>query len=84
MEYRKVFLKVLAEFSSEGGLKPLSFEWEDGRNFTIEKIEKVERAPARGDALLPIRYLCLISGKRKYLYFLPRNLRWFLEIPNLT
>ncbi len=78
----KINLTVTAEFQKEGGVKPLSFVWEDGRIFDVESVEKVERAPARVDALLPIRYTCFIKGKRKYLYFEPKKLSWFVEICN--
>lgn len=35
---RKVYVDVYAEFSSDGRLLPLSFTWDDGRNYKIDRI----------------------------------------------
>lgn len=79
MAVKKVHVFVNANFPAEGGAVPLSVRWEDGREFFIERVEKVERAPARVEALLPLRYTCRIRGMRKFLYFEIEKLRWFVE-----
>lgn len=79
MAYRKVCVEVSAIFSREGGVKPLSLVWEDGRTFTVERVSAVEHAPARVSALLPMRFTCQIRGQKRWLYFEPERLRWFVE-----
>ena len=73
MGFRKVCVEVNANFSREGGVKPLSLVWEDGRKFEIEMIKAVEHAPARVNALLPVRFTCIISGRERWLYLEPER-----------
>lgn len=80
MEYRKVCVEVVAHFSEKGGVRPVLLVWEDGRRFPVDRVRFAERAPARVNALLPVRYTCMIGGKEKYLYFEPEKMRWFVEV----
>ena len=48
----------------------------DGR----QKIHRGARAPARVNAVLPVRYTCVIGGKEKLIYFEPERMRWFVEV----
>ncbi len=79
MELRKVFVDVTAKFSREGGVKPLSLVWEDGRTLLVDRVKAVQNAPARVSALLPVRYTCVILGKERWLYYEPEKERWFVE-----
>lgn len=79
MEYRKVCVEVVARFSREGGVKPLSLRWEDGRTFEIDRVTATEHAPARVSALLPVRFTCVIAGRERWLYLEPEKMRWFVE-----
>ena len=79
MRLRKVCVEVTAKFSREGGVRPLSLVWEDGRTLSVDKVKAVEHAPARVGALLPVRYTCVILGKERWLYFEPERQRWFVE-----
>lgn len=79
MRYRKVCVEVTAKFSRDGGVKPLSLVWEDGRRLEVDRVKAVERAPARVSALLPIRYTCVILGRERWLYLEPDKMRWFVE-----
>ncbi len=79
MGLRKVYVTVTAKFSREGGIRPLSLVWEDGRTFSVDRVKAVERAPARVGALLPVRYTCVILGKERWLYLEPEKERWFVE-----
>lgn len=79
MELRKVCVEVTAKFAREGGLRPLSLVWEDGRTLVIDRVKAVSPAPARVKALLPVRYTCVILGKERWLYLEPDKMRWFVE-----
>ncbi len=61
-------------------MTPLFIRWEDGRLIYINKVLAVERAPARIPPLLPVRYTCTIMGKKRWLYFEPDIMRWFVEV----
>ncbi len=80
MSFRKVCVDMLAQFSSQGGVRPLVLTWTDGRKYTVERVRMVERAPARVNAVLPVRYTCVIGGKEKLIYFEPERMRWFVEV----
>ena len=54
--------------------------WPDGSRFSVDRVRFVERAPARVNAVLPVRYTCVIRGQEKYLYFEPDHMRWFVEV----
>lgn len=82
MELSRVCVEVTAQFLREGGMKPLSLRWTDGRRFEIEQVKAVERAPARVEGRLPIRFTCVILGRTRWLYFEPEKLRWFVETAN--
>ena len=79
VEYRKVYVDVTAEFSREGGVRPLSLIWKDGREFAVERVSSYGRMPARVGGLLPVRYTCIIAGKERWLYFESEKMRWFVE-----
>ena len=80
MSYKKICVEVLAQFLAEGGVQPIQIVWSDGRRYPVERICSVQRAPARVSAVLPLRYICIISGQEKALYYEPDRMRWFLEI----
>lgn len=80
--YEKVCVEVLARFPKEGGIRPVSLLWEDGRQFIVERVKSVGRAPAHVGSLLPIRYTCIIGGREKELYLERERMRWFVEVPS--
>ena len=41
---RKVTVRVLAEFNEQGQLLPRSITWEDGRQYSIDRILDVRQA----------------------------------------
>lgn len=44
MNKNKVYVTVMAEFSTEGVLLPKSFIWEDGREYQIDRMKDKRRA----------------------------------------
>ncbi|MBQ7294842.1 MAG: hypothetical protein IJW86_01465 [Clostridia bacterium] len=77
MKCRKVFVKVLAEIDEQGSVRPKSVTWEDGREFLIDKVTKVQRACASKVGGTAIRYSIYIGGKQTYLY--EDDGKWFVE-----
>lgn len=80
MHYAKVCVEVAARFLRDGGLRPVALLWEDGRRYEVQRVKFIERAPAHVNAVLPVRYTCVIAGKEKELWFEPEELRWFVEV----
>ena len=74
-------VEVAVNFLKEGGMRPMWIIWEDGRKFFIDRIKLIERASARVGSVLPVRYLCVVEGREKRLYYEPENMRWFVEAP---
>ena len=38
MDYEKVYVAVTLKVDREGNVRPLSFEWEDGRVFAVDRV----------------------------------------------
>jgi hypothetical protein len=74
---RKVFVKVLAEFDSEGQVKPVSITWEDGRVFPVDRVTDARRAVSLKAGGTGMRFTCIIRNKPVYLFY--EEPRWFME-----
>ncbi|MBC7765524.1 MAG: hypothetical protein H7Y41_03480 [Hyphomonadaceae bacterium] len=74
---RKVFVDVTAVFSKEGILVPISFVWEDGERYEVDKILDCRNAASLKAGGCGVRYTCRVCGKETFL-FLEDN-RWFME-----
>ena len=74
---RKVYVSVLAEFNAEGVLTPISFVWEDGKRYPIDKVLDVRRAASLKAGGMGTRYTCRVCGRQTYLY--QEEDRWFME-----
>ena len=74
---RRAYVKVVAEFSPEGKVTPVSVEWEDGRRFDVDRVLDVRRAAATKAGGQGMRYTVRISGHETYLF--EDNGRWFVE-----
>ena len=65
----KAYVEVIADFSSDGRMKPLRLIWEDGRKYDIDRILRVDRCASRRAGGAGIRYVCRILGQRVELYY---------------
>ena len=82
----KVYVDVIASFTTDGRLLPLQFTWEDGRKYTIDRVLDICPAPALKAGGQGDRYTVIVRGKESYLFF-ERNGSisgnsiglWFLE-----
>jgi hypothetical protein len=73
----KIYVSVKAIFYPDGGFKPTSFIWENGREYEIEKVVDIRRAASMKAGGTGIRYTCKVQNKEVYL-FLEED-RWFME-----
>lgn len=77
MKYRKVYVSVKLRVSAEGKIRPLSFVWEDGEIYRIEKILAVTPAASLCVGGRGNRYTVLVCGNERNLF--DEDGRWFLE-----
>ena len=72
----KRYVDVVIMVDKNGGIKPLSICWEDGKSYPIDRVVSIEpRASVVGGC--GMRYTCMIQGQTRHL-FLEKN-RFFIE-----
>ncbi|HHT66261.1 MAG TPA: hypothetical protein GX017_09270 [Clostridiales bacterium] len=83
---RKVYVAVTAFFSEDGRLHPKRICWEDGREYSIDKVLDVRPAAALKAGGQGERYAIRVNGRQRYLFFErstemsgPNLGRWFVE-----
>ena len=75
---QKVYVKVNADFSEEGELRPKTITWVDGRIYEIVRILHKVRAASTKVGGRGIRYTVVIDGKEWFLF--REEERWFVEV----
>lgn len=73
----KVYVSVTARFDADGGLYPLSLRWEDGREYTVDRVLDVRPAASLRAGGAGIRYTIRVGNTRTYLF--REGERWFVE-----
>lgn len=72
----KKYVPVTVRFDVDGKLRPLIIEFEDGKEYRIDRILDVRRAACESVGGVGDRYTCRIQGKESYLWF--EKGRWFV------
>ncbi len=78
MDLKKVFVKVIVKFETDGRIIPLSVILEDGREFPIDKVTDIRQAASLKCGGQGIRYTCRIRNRETYLFYEGPN--WFVEM----
>lgn len=73
----KVYVSVKAIFHQDGRLQPVSFLWEDEREYAIDRIIDARRAASLKGGGIGMRFTCMVQGKQTYLFW--DEDRWFME-----
>ncbi len=73
----KVYVEVLARFTTDGQLIPVSLVWESGRRYMIDRINRVERMASRKAGGAGICYTCRILNREIQLFYEENGL-WFV------
>ncbi len=73
----KVHIKVVAQHDLDGKIQPLSLIWEDGRQFSIDRVIDVRQAASLKAGGQGLRYTCRVFGKEIYLFC--DDGKWFIE-----
>lgn len=79
MEPIKVYIDVTAEFSSDGKIIPLSFVWDDGRVYAIDRVVDIRPAASLKAGGFGLRYTIKVCGKESYMWLENGGTRWFME-----
>jgi hypothetical protein len=74
---KKVFVEVNAVFSTNGELTPVSFVWEDGVKYEIDRVFDHKKAASLKVGGQGIRFRCRVMGKEVYIFL--EEGRWFIE-----
>jgi hypothetical protein len=74
----KAYVEVIADFSTEGRMKPLRLIWEDGRKYDVDSILRVDRcASLRGRRRRdPV---CLPDSRQRVELYYEENGFWFVN-----
>ena len=77
----KVYVKVNAFVDTQGNVYPISFIWEDGCKYAIDKISEVRSAASLKAGGTGVRYSIKVHNKQTYIWLEESNgiCRWFLE-----
>ena len=82
----KTFVKVTAEHTENGQVRPLLLTWTDGKSYEIDRVSDIRQAAAMKVGGQGDRYTITVNGQQRYLYFeRSANIcgntigRWFVE-----
>lgn len=73
----KRFVKVRADFTTDGHIRPLMFRTEDGPAVRIDRITDVREAASLKAGGQGIRYTCRVDGSTVLLFY--DEPYWFIE-----
>ena len=74
---RKVFVEVMAKFDTEGNLVPISLKWEDGKEYSIDKLYEHKKAASLKVGGQGERYRVKICNQEKYIFL--EEGKWLME-----
>ena len=85
-KYKKEYIEVEVHFATDGTMLPRIIEWEDGHKYEIDRVLKIQPAPAMKAGGQGDRYTVMIGGQQRYLFFEhspeygnERIGKWFVE-----
>lgn len=77
----KVYVDVNEDRLKDGRLQPLSFVWEDGVRYEIDKTTDVRQAASLKAGGMGLRYTVKVRNRETYLFLEEDNggTKWFME-----
>ena len=78
--YEKHYFTMIIRVDTDGNIKPVAIEWDDGRKFSIDKVISIMNAPPVHVGAIPTqKYDVIVEGRHKILYRERTSGRWFVE-----
>lgn len=77
VEVKHIYIDVKMLQTKTGEIIPLSFVWDDGREFKIDKVLQVRQGHSLKAFSPGWRYYCQTGKRKYYLHF--DNERWYIE-----
>lgn len=74
---RKVYVEVTLKHDKEGKIRPLSFVWEDGETYEIDRLLNVGRQAATKIGGCGMCYTVMVCGKETKMW--DDEGHWFME-----
>lgn len=81
MQFHKAVVKVLVIVATDRTKTPVSLTFEDGKEYSIDRVCSRQRAAATKVGGTGIRYTIMIGGRQTYLF--EDEDQWFVEAKNL-
>ena len=81
MQFHKAVVKVLVIVATDRTKTPVSLTFEDGKEYSIDRVCSKQRAAATKVGGTGIRYTIMIGGRQTYLF--EDEDQWFVEAKNL-
>jgi hypothetical protein len=77
----KVYVDVVERHLKNGTLIPLSFVWEDDREYTIDRITDIRRAASLKAGGAGLRYTVKVKNKETFMFLEEdrEGTKWFME-----
>jgi len=79
-ETSKLYVEVIVSWLHDGRLRPLSFVWENGSEYRIDKIIAVRKGHSLKVFAGGLRYYCQTGNRQYYLHY--DSERWYIETKN--
>lgn len=77
MALKKIPVGVEAQFLTDGSVFPKALLLGDQR-YQIERVmHRGKQHPVGVSCIAPVKYIIIVSGQIKYVYFEPSTLQWF-------
>ena len=83
MHPKRVYVRILAEYSPDGTMMPAMIKWADGNTYEVDRVIDVRRAASAAGSM-GIRYTVRIMGQVRRIFFEDiysetGTPRWFVE-----
>jgi hypothetical protein len=77
-ETKCVYVDMIVDYKPTGQMIPISFIWEDGREYSVGKVINVRQGHSLKAFTSGLHYLCQKGMRRYYVYF--DGERWYMEV----
>ena len=81
---RREYISVIADYSADGAVRPVSIRFADGPAYAVERVISVTEMSTTKHDGAESRYYVRIGGREHYLYFegaeQNRQPRWFVYV----